>query len=142
MHYSEDVKKTFGLEGRDIRTLPGLTLAYLGDCIYELTIRTMLVEEGMMHVSELNKAASGYAKAAAQCAMFRAVEELLTEEEMAVFKRGRNVKSSSTAKNATVADYRNATGYEALMGFLYLEGRTDRILELVKIGADSRKNGQ
>lgn len=136
---AEQIMLGLGLKGKDVRTLPGLTLAYLGDCIYELVIRTMLVEQGMMHVSELNKVASSFAKASAQCAMFRAVEDKLSEEEMAAFKRGRNVKSSSTAKNATVADYRVATGYEALLGYLYLLNRFDRVLELVKLGVEARE---
>lgn len=119
-----------GLKQKDAKTLPGLTLAYIGDCIFELVVRTTLVERGLTHVSELNKKSSSIVRAAAQAELLHSIEEKLTDEEMAVYKRGRNVKSSSTAKNATVVDYRVATGFEALMGYLYLSKRTDRILEL------------
>ncbi len=133
------VRDGFGFKGPDPAGLPGLALAYIGDCIYELVIRTMLLGSGITHVSELHKKASSHVKAAAQKEMFFKIEEMLTEEEMAVFKRGRNVKSSSTAKNADVVDYRIATGFEALMGFLYLKGRYDRIVELVKTGLEEKK---
>lgn len=133
---SESICGKFDLKSRDVRQIPALTLAYLGDCIYELVIRTMLVESGKCHVNELNKLSSGYAKAPAQSAMMRTLEPMLTEEEMSFYKRGRNTKSGSVAKSGTVAEYRNATGFEALMGYLYLEGRIDRILELVKEGID------
>ena len=130
------VTSSLGLEKKDVRQLPALTLAYLGDCIYELVIRTMLVERGIMHVSELSKASVGYVKATAQKDLFQKIESLLSEEEIAAFKRGRNVKSSSCAKNASITDYRIATGFEALMGYLYVQGRFDRILELVKKGIE------
>lgn len=119
---------------RDIRQIPALTLAYLGDAIYELILRTMLVEQGMSHVDSLNKKASGYAKAPTQAKIFRIIEENLTEEELGFYKRGRNAKSGSVAKSGTVMDYRMATGFESMLGYLYLSGRQDRILELVKQG--------
>ena len=118
----------------DIRQIPALTLAYLGDAIYELILRTMLVEQGMSHVDSLNKKASGYAKAPTQAKIFRIIEESLTEEELGFYKRGRNAKSGSVAKSGTVRDYRMATGFESMLGYLYLSGRLDRILELVKQG--------
>ena len=118
----------------DIRQIPALTLAYLGDAIYELVLRTMLVEQGMSHVDSLNKKASGYAKAPTQAKIFRIIEESLTEEELGFYKRGRNAKSGSVAKSGTVMDYRMATGFESMLGYLYLSGRQDRILELVKQG--------
>lgn len=136
MNPADEIIKALDLENKDVRTIPALTLAYLGDCIYELVVRTMLVERGILHVSELSKSATAYVKASSQCRMFRAVEEVLSEEETAVFKRGRNVKSSTKAKNSSITDYRIATGYETLMGYLYLSGRFDRILELVKIGCE------
>ena len=123
-----------GLDRKDVNAMPALTLAYLGDCIYELVIRTMLVEKGITHVSELNKAAVGLVRASAQKDMFFAIEDVLSEEEMSVFKRGRNVKSSSCPKNASVTDYHTATGFEALMGYLYLKGRYERLIELIGIG--------
>ena len=119
---------------KDVRQIPALTLAYLGDAIYELILRTRLVEQGMSHVDSLNKKASMYAKAPTQAKIFRIIEEGLSEEELSYYKRGRNAKSGSVAKSGTVMDYRVATGFEALLGFLYLSGKQDRILELVKQG--------
>ena len=127
-----------GLERKDPRTIPGLTLAYLGDCIYELIVRSVLVEQGIMHVSDLNKAAVAQVRAGAQAKLMQSIEPELTEDERAVFHRGRNAKSASIPKNASVAEYRTATGFEALLGYLYLQGRIGRILELViKAGQDS-----
>ena len=131
-----------GLDRRDVNAMPALTLAYLGDCIYELVIRTMLVERGITHVSELNKAAVGFVRASAQKDMFFAIEDVLSEEEMSVFRRGRNVKSSSCPKNASVTDYRTATGFEALMGYLYLKGRYERLIELIGIGIGKKQEAE
>jgi len=130
------VTESCGLTKKDPRTIPGLTLAYLGDCVYELIVRSMLVESGIMHVSELNKAAVSHVRAGAQAKLMQDIEPKLTEDESAVYHRGRNAKSASVPKNASVAEYRTATGFEALIGYLYLEGRFDRILELVIPGAD------
>ena len=118
----------------DIRQIPALTLAYLGVAIYELVLRTMLVEQGMSHVDSLNKKASGYAKAPTQAKIFKIIEECLTEDELGFYKRGRNAKSGSVAKSGTVMEYRIATGFESMLGYLYLSGQQDRILELVKQG--------
>lgn len=127
-----DITDKYGLVKQDVRQIPALTLAYLGDAVYELIIRSKLVESGIMHVSDLNKAAVSYVRAGAQAELIHSIEPKLTEEELSVFHRGRNVKSSAVAKNASVTEYRNATGFEALVGYLYLQGRMDRILELVK----------
>ncbi len=135
----DKIIEQMNLKERDVRQIPGLTLAYLGDCIYELVIRTMLVERGMSHVSELNREASSRAKASAQAELLHKIEPFLSEEEAAAYRRGRNVKSASVAKHATVIDYRTATGFEALMGYLYLNNRIDRILELVMMGEQSDK---
>ena len=119
---------------KDVRQVPALTLAYLGDAIYELVLRTMLVERGLSHVDSLNKKASGYAKAPTQAKIFRIIEDSLTEEELGFYKRGRNAKSGSVAKSGTVMDYRMATGFESMLGYLYLSGKQERILELVMQG--------
>lgn len=130
------------LEKTDVRQIPALTLAYLGDAVYEIVIRTMLVEQSIMHVSELNKAAVALVRAGAQKDIFKAIETELTEDELSAFRRGRNVKSNSCAKNASVTDYRIATGFEAMVGYLYLTGKTERIIELVGIGLGRvKKNG-
>ena len=126
------LKETFELEYQDIRTYSPLTLAYIGDAIYELVIRTILVEKGNTQVIKLHKRASRLVKASAQSAMIVKLKPYLTEEEMGVFKRGRNAKAATMAKNATMSDYRRATGFEALMGYLYLTEQWERMLELMK----------
>ena len=128
------IRETFALENRDIRTYSPLTLAYIGDGVYEIIIRTILVQRGNFPVNQLHKKASSLVKAAAQSAMMGVLEPLLTEEEHQVYKRGRNAHSATMAKNATMADYRRATGFEALMGYLYLKEDFTRILELIHEG--------
>ena len=127
----------FGIEGKDIRSFSPLTLAYIGDAVYEIVIRTIIVEKGNAPVNKLHHKASSLVKAVAQKAAMEKILPLLTEEEEAVYKRGRNAKSYTSAKNASVIDYRIATGFEALMGFLYLMGRNERMLELVKIAVNN-----
>ena len=128
------LKETFELEYQDIRTYSPLTLAYIGDAIYELVIRTILVEKGNTQVNKLHNRASRLVKASSQSAMIEKLKPYLTEEEMGVFKRGRNAKAATMAKNATMSDYRRATGFEALMGYLYLTEQWERMLELMKTG--------
>ena len=127
----------FGIEGKDIRSFSPLTLAYIGDVVYEIVIRTIIVEKGNAPVNKLHHKASSLVKAVAQKAAMEKILPLLTKEEEAVYKRGRNAKSYTSAKNASVIDYRIATGFEALMGFLYLMGRNERMLELVKIAVNN-----
>lgn len=117
-----------------MRSYSPLTLAYIGDGIYELIIRTILVKRGNRPVNQLHKQASSLVKAAAQSAMMETLEPLLTEEEKSVYKRGRNAHSPTMAKHATMADYRRATGFEALLGYLYLKEDFARLVELVRAG--------
>ena len=128
------IKELFELGDTDIRTYSPLTLAYIGDAIYELVIRTILVEKGNTQVNKLHQRASKLVKASAQSEIIEKLKPHLTEEEMGVFKRGRNAKSFTMAKNATMSDYRRATGFEALMGYLYMTEQWDRMLELIKLG--------
>ena len=130
------LKDMFGLEDTDIRTYSPLTLAYIGDAIYELVIRTILVEKGNTQVNKLHNRASRLVKASAQSAMIEKLKPHLTEEETAVFKRGRNAKSYTMAKNASMSDYRRATGFEALIGYMYLTEQWERMLELIKTGME------
>ncbi len=130
------LKDQFGLPDVDIRTYSPAVLAYIGDGIYELLIRTILVDMGNRQANMLHKKASGYVRASAQCAMILALQEELTEEELQIYKRGRNAKTVSMAKHATMHDYRNETGFEALMGYLYLTGQMKRIIDLVKTGME------
>lgn len=133
----EIMKKTFNMQDIDADTYSPLTLAYMGDCAYEITIRSLLVHKGNAPVNTLNKKGSDLAKAETQSKMITALADSLSEEELAVYKRGRNAKSYSSAKNATMGDYRRATGFETLIGWLYLKGRHDRMMEIIKSGFEA-----
>ena len=130
----DNIKSIFNIEDKDIKTISPLVLAYIGDSVYDLIIKSILVARGNVPVNKLHKRASELVKANAQVNMYDAVKDMLTKEEEGVFRRGRNAKSYTTAKNATKIDYRMATGYEALMGYLYMQGKVDRIYEVVSIG--------
>lgn len=132
----EQIKITFECKEQDVRAYSPLTLAYIGDAIYDLVIRSVVVERANRSANDLHKKTVRYVKAETQSAMIMALLEELTEEEQAVYKRGRNAKSHTMAKNASMSDYRKATGFEALMGYLYLTGQTDRLLYLVKRGIE------
>ncbi len=128
------LKEKFGLGEVDIHSYSPLTLAYMGDAAYEIVIRTMLVDMGNRQPSKLHRLSSGLVKAGTQAAMAEAVLPMLTEAEKQVYLRGRNAKSPTMAKHATVADYRRATGFEALMGYLYLTGEHRRMIDLIYEG--------
>lgn len=140
MEKSIDIKENFmnrfGLEKQDIRTYSPLTLAYIGDAVFELIIRTVLVERKNTQPEKLHKAATKIVKAETQAKMIELLKEELTQEELAVYKRGRNAKAVTRAKNATMSEYRRATGFEALMGYLYLKGETQRMIELIHRGTE------
>ena len=128
------LKELFHLEDQDLRSYSPLTLAYIGDGVYELVIRTILVKKGNCPVNRLHKKASSLVKAGAQSAVMEVIEEKLTPEELSVYRRGRNAHSPTMAKHATMADYRRATGFEALMGYLYLKEDYTRMLTLIRMG--------
>ena len=128
------LKELFHLEDQDLRSYSPLTLAYIGDGVYELVIRTILVKKGNCPVNRLHKKASSLLKAGAQSAIMEVIEEKLTPEELSVYRRGRNAHSPTMAKHATMADYRRATGFEALMGYLYLKEDYTRMLTLIRMG--------
>ena len=128
------LKELFHLEDQDLRSYSPLTLAYIGDGVYELIIRTILVKKGNCPVNRLHKKASSLVKAGAQSAIMEVIEEELTPGELSVYRRGRNAHSPTMAKHATMADYRRATGFEALMGYLYLKEDYTRMLTLVRMG--------
>ncbi|HAN10808.1 MAG TPA: ribonuclease III [Clostridiales bacterium] len=110
-----------------------VTLAYLGDAVYEMFVRTKLVKENNMQVNKLQKLSIKYVKASAQAETYKKLEVYLTEEERKIAKRGKNAKVNTMAKNADPIDYMTATGFEALIGWLYLEGRMDRLGEIIDI---------
>ena len=130
----KDILKTFQGKQKDIRTYSPLTLAYIGDAVYDLIIRTVVVDKANRRASELHHLTIGYVSATAQSRIVQALEDSFTEEEQAVYRRGKNAKPHTTAKNASGADYMRATGLEAVIGYLYLTDRMDRGLELVEKG--------
>ena len=132
------IRQVLDVKQVDVMSYSPLTLAYIGDDAYDLVIRTYLLGKGNMPVNKLNRMADGLVRAKAQSDMMDVIEPMLDEEEHAVYKRGRNAKSYTKAKNATVADYRRATGFEALMGSLYLQGRYVRMVELIRAGIIER----
>ena len=115
-------------------TYSALVLAYIGDAVYELyTRRRVLSDNPDMPAHKLHKKNIKYVNAAAQRNAMSAIEDLLTETEHAVYKRGRNAKSSTVPKNANLIDYRRATGFEALLGYLELSGQHERLSEIMEI---------
>ncbi len=132
----EFYKRSMKLEEIEVRTYSPLVLAYIGDAVYEVMVRTRVINGGSIQVNKLHKHSSRLVCAKAQADMVKLLEEELTEEERAVFKRGRNAKSATTAKNASVVDYRWATGFEALLGWLFLSEQYKRLIELVSHGLE------
>lgn len=131
------LQEIFQLKEVDVQEYSPLTLAYIGDGIYDLVIRTLVMNRGNKQVQKLHQETSALVQASAQSRMMRVLQDKLTEEEHAVYKRGRNAKSVSPAKNQSVTDYRRATGFEALMGYLYLKKDWKRMLELIRDGLES-----
>ncbi len=126
-------KEKFGFKRADAATYSPLVLAYIGDAVYELMIRAKIVNDGNMQVNKLHKKSAGLVKAETQANLIKALTSYLNEEELTVYKRGRNAKSATVAKHATVVDYRMATGFEALIGWLFLSEQFERLTELTAL---------
>ena len=139
LSFLEKMKQEFSCEDKDIRTYSPLTFAFVGDCVFDLIIRAIIVERANRSPHDLHKMKSAVVKAKTQAELGEAIQELLTEDEQSVYRRGRNAKSGTTAKNASVGDYRKATALEALIGYLFLQNQEDRILYLVKAGLEKLK---
>ena len=118
------------MDDKTINSIPTLNLAFIGDGVYDLLVREYLVTHSSAHVGELNKLKVSMVNCKSQAEYMKLISEHLTEEEAAVYKRGRNTKVNSASKHSTISDYHSATGMEALFGWLYLKGRTERINEL------------
>ena len=120
------------------RLLNGLALAYMGDAVYELAIREHLLTKGQTKPNRLHRLATDYVSAKGQAYLSEQFleQDKLTEEEWDYFKRGRNAKSATTAKNASIIEYRMATGFEALMGYLYMKQEFSRMFQLIKMGLE------
>ncbi|MBR5947802.1 MAG: ribonuclease III [Clostridia bacterium] len=117
----------------DPAQLAPLSLAYMGDTVYDLFVRTMLLETTTLTVHGLHQRAAKLVCAKAQAAAFRAIEPLLDEKELSVYRRGRNSHIGTVPKSASIMDYRTATGLEALIGFLYLSGENERLNEIMRL---------
>lgn len=130
----QGIMAAFPAKKQDIRTYSSLALAYMGDAVYDLIIRTMVVERANRSANELHRITVKYVSAGAQARIVRELMPYFTEEEQEVYRRGKNAKPHTTAKNASREDYMRATGFEAVLGYLYLTDRMGRVLELVKKG--------
>ena len=136
------IKNELNLPGLDPKSYSPLGLAYIGDAVYEMVVRTIVLSEGNMSVNKYHKKSSSMVNDAAQAEVFEKIEPLLTETEMAVYKRGRNAKSATVAKHAAVIDYRKATGVEALIGYLYLNGEMERAVRLIGTGLGAGEDNE
>ena len=134
-----DIQAAFPGKKQDVRTYSPLTLAYIGDAVYDLIIRTVVVERANRPAGELHRITVRYVSAEAQSRIVETLLESFTEEELSVYRRGRNSKPHTMSKNASPADYLKATGFEAVLGYLYLQDKMERVLELVKKGTESLK---
>ena len=132
----EEILNIFSGKRQDVRTYSPLALAYIGDAVYDLIIRTVVVARANRPANELHRIAVKYVSASAQAQIVQARMDEFTEEEQSVYRRGRNSKPHTMAKNASAGDYLKATGFEAVLGYLYLSDRMDRVLELVKKGTE------
>ena len=130
----EKVREIFGITAPDLRQVPVLTLAYVGDSAYDLILRTLFAETTMLHGKPLHSLVQTYVTARSQARIADGLQEELTKEELAVYRRGRNAKPETVSKHASLAEYHKATGLEALIGYLYLDGRTDRAVSLIRKG--------
>ena len=131
-----DIRVVFPGKKQDVRAYSPLTLAYIGDAVYDLIIRTVVVERANRPANELHHITVRYVSAEAQSRIVETLMESFTEEELSVYRRGRNSKPHTMAKNASPANSLKATGFEAGLGYLYLQDRMERVLELVKKGME------
>ena len=136
---NESILSFFDIEEKDIRTYSPLTLAFLGDAVYELVIRTLVVGKGNTSPAKLHKTSSSFEKAAAQSELLDRIEEELTDDEMDFVRRGRNSKPRTMAKNASTKDYLKATGLETLIGYLYIKGDEERLFYLMEKGMEGKE---
>lgn len=134
MALNQEILDYFEGKEVDIKTYSPLTFAYIGDDVFDLVIRTIVVNKGNTSPNKLHNMVIRYVSAKAQAKMYDAISPLLNDEEQDVLRRGRNSKPHTKAKNASSADYMKATALETLIGYLYLRDDMERIFELIKIG--------
>lgn len=129
------MEKSIKMDRMELITMSPLVLAYLGDTVYESYIREYLITKNPNNkVNALHKTAIKYVNANAQSKVIHRIEAELNEDELRIFKRGRNQKSNTAPKNMDIVDYKHATGFEALIGYLYLDKQIDRLEEIVRKG--------
>ena len=133
----DSLDSVFGLSSKDWQLYSPLTLAYLGDAVYEMVIRTICVKRTNMQTQKLHRKVTGYVSAKAQAKMMDALIGELTEEEESIYRRGRNSKPYTKAKNASMEEYLKATGFEALVGYLYLQKEYERMNALIAHGIEA-----
>ena len=133
----DSLDTVFGLSSKDWKLYSPLTLAYLGDAVYEMVIRTICVKRTNMQTQKLHRKVTGYVSAKAQAKMMDALIGELTEEEESIYRRGRNSKPYTKAKNASMEEYLKATGFEALVGYLYLQKESERMNALIAHGIEA-----
>ena len=137
MSLEDSLDSVFGLSSKDWKLYSPLTLAYLGDAVYEMVIRTICVKRTNMQTQKLHRKVTGYVSAKAQAKMMDALIGELTEEEESIYRRGRNSKPYTKAKNASMEEYLKATGFEALVGYLYLQKEYERMNALIAHGIEA-----
>ncbi len=128
------IREVFGITAPDLRQVPVLSLAYVGDSAFDLILRTLFAETTGLHGKPLHDRVQRYVTARSQAKIADGLLPELTEEEQAVYRRGKNAQPETVSKHASLAEYHKATGLEALIGFLYLSGRSARAAELVRKG--------
>lgn len=133
----DSLDSVFGLSSKDWKLYSPLTLAYLGDAVYEMVIRTICVKRTNMQTQKLHRKVTGYVSAKEQAKMMDALIGELTEEEESIYRRGRNSKPYTKAKNASMEEYLKATGFEALVGYLYLQKEYERMNALIAHGIEA-----
>ena len=137
LDFHDYITEVLNLQEVDADSYSPLVLAFIGDCVYDLVIKSMIISRGNKQVHKLHEETSRFVQASTQSLMMRTMQQHLTEEEHAIYRRGRNAKSVSPAMNQSITDYRRATGFEALLGYLYLKKDYERLMALVKAGLDS-----
>jgi len=133
-HFFDTFRDKLNIGELDVRTYSPLSLAYIGDSIYDVLVKLYLVGQGNRSVNQFHKLSKNYIKASEQARILKAIEHMLTEEELKIVKRGRNAKSRSVPKNANLNDYQLATGFECLLGYHMINRDYDRIIECVVEG--------
>ena len=132
-NFFENTMNNFNLSENELNQLSPLVLAYIGDSIYEVFIRTFLISDSTGSVNKLHKRSIEFVKAKAQSEKIHRIMEFLTEDELDIVRRGRNAKSGTIPKNADVTEYKYATGFESLIGYLYLRKNFDRLMQILKM---------